>query len=141
VKKRIKGVERVPMSYIAVKEGTEHSELTNKQSSTISLITNNLQKKNKSLCISFPGDEEKFGGCLSAGRGFLHISPEGRIEPCPFAPYSDCNLKEISLKEALQSKLLKLIRDNHSELTETHGGCTLWEKKNWVRSLLSNKTD
>ncbi len=31
------------------------------------------------------------------------ISAEGNIEPCPFAPYSDTNLKDSSLKEALQS--------------------------------------
>jgi MoaA/NifB/PqqE/SkfB family radical SAM enzyme len=76
-----------------------------------------------------------FGGCLSAGRGFAHISPEGSLEPCPFAPYSDVSLRDKTLKEALQSDFLRQIRENHNELTET-GGCALWTKKEWVKSLL-----
>lgn len=77
-------------------------------------------------------------GCLSAGRGFVHINATGDIEPCPFAPYSDINLRDSSLKDALQSEFLKTIRQNHRELSETEGGCALWVKREWVRSLLKS---
>ncbi|MBQ9308430.1 MAG: radical SAM protein [Clostridia bacterium] len=61
------------------------------------------------LFISFPGDEKTSGGCLAAGRGFFHISPTGAAEPCPFSPYSDTNLRDMSVREALSSPLfLKL---------------------------------
>ena len=70
-----------------------------------------------------------------AGRGFVHVSPEGNLEPCPFAPYSDTNLRDLSLKDALQSELLKEIRQNHEKLTETKGGCALWENREWIDSL------
>jgi MoaA/NifB/PqqE/SkfB family radical SAM enzyme len=45
--------------------------------------------------------EEEMGGCLASGRGFVYISAQGDFEPCPFAPYSDTNLKENCLKDAL----------------------------------------
>jgi MoaA/NifB/PqqE/SkfB family radical SAM enzyme len=83
-----------------------------------------------------PGDEEEIGGCLSAGKGFIHISADGNVEPCPFAPYSDTNLRESSLREALQSEFLREIRENHERLSEAEGGCALWVERAWVRSLL-----
>jgi len=63
------------------------------------------------------------------------IGPDGSLEPCPFAPYSDASVAEKSLKDALASHLLKAIRDNHAELKETRGGCALWRKREWVESL------
>ena len=81
------------------------------------------------------GDEEQFGGCLAAGRGFVHIGPDGSLEPCPFAPYSDTSVADTPLKDALASRLLRAIRDNHAELKETRGGCALWRKREWVEGL------
>ena len=88
------------------------------------------------LFVAFPGDEEMYGGCLAAGRGFVHISPEGRLEPCPFSPFSDISLKDVSLREALRSPLLRTIRESDAHLRETRGGCALWEQRDWVGSLL-----
>lgn len=51
--------------------------------------------------ISFPGDEKSSGGCVAAGRGFFHINSHGGAEPCPFSPYSDVNIRNTSLREAL----------------------------------------
>ena len=98
-------------------------------------IRNSLRSKFNALFITVPGDEEEIGGCMSAGKGFIHINAEGGVEPCPFAPYSDANLNELSLQEALQSEFLKKIRDNHEHLSETEGGCALWVKREWVRSV------
>ncbi|BBF43509.1 radical SAM, pyruvate-formate lyase-activating enzyme like [Lachnospiraceae bacterium KM106-2] len=86
--------------------------------------------------ISFPGDEKSSGGCLAAGRGFFHINSHGGAEPCPFSPYSDMNVKDHSLKEALQSKLFQGLRDNNILMEEHMGGCTLFEKKDVVEELL-----
>lgn len=94
-----------------------------------------LRQRHNALFIAFPGDEEQYGGCLSAGRGFVHISAEGRVEPCPFAPYSDASVTEQSLVEALRSDLLRTIRENADQLSETRGGCALWEKREWVSAL------
>ena len=87
--------------------------------------------------ISFPGDEKASGGCLAAGRGFFHINSHGGAEPCPFSPYSDINVKNTSLRQALCSPLFTALRDQHV-LTEEHsGGCVLFERKDTVEALLA----
>lgn len=125
------------VEYIAVKAGTEDWLIGAEQRAQLIQITQTLRSRYPALFIAFPGDEEQFGGCLAAGRGFIHVSPEGNLEPCPFSPYSDTNLNEISLKDALQSPLLSAIRSNHHRLSETAGGCALWENRHWVSSLLN----
>lgn len=124
------------VEYVPIKAETEALIITDEQRVSLAAILESFRVRLPGLFVSFPGDEEMFGGCLSAGRGFIHISAEGDLEPCPFAPYSDASLKTLSLKEAMQSELLKKIRDNHEELMETRGGCALWEKRDWVKSLI-----
>lgn len=128
------------VEYVAVEEDTQDLVLTNIQRQRLGVLMNELHSEYNGLFIAFPGDEEKFGGCLAAGRGFVHVSPEGNLEPCPFSPYSDACLKNSTLKEALKSEFLKKIRQAHDSLTETEGGCALWNNRDWVKSLLQ-KTD
>lgn len=88
------------------------------------------------LFIAFPGDEMASGGCLAAGRGFFHINAHGGAEPCPFSPYSDVNVRETSLRQALHSPLFTHLRDGNL-LTEDHsGGCVLFTHRDKVRLLL-----
>jgi MoaA/NifB/PqqE/SkfB family radical SAM enzyme len=124
------------VEYVPVEEGSEELVLADAQRRSIINMMQEFRARFNRIFVVFPGDEEIFGGCLAAGRGFVHISPEGNLEPCPFAPYSDVNLKNISLKEALQSRFLNAIRQNHDKLTETKGGCALWDRRDWVYSLL-----
>lgn len=124
------------VEYVPVKEGTEDLILSEEQRMYIPALMDSLRSRFQSLFIAFPGDEEALGGCLAAGRGFVHVSPEGNLEPCPFVPFSDTNLKDKSLKEALKSDFLRKIRQNHQLLTEEHGGCALWENREFVEALL-----
>ena len=127
------------LEYSPVKEGTEDLVITPKQRVDLANFMDVYRQKFASLFVSVPGDEEEMGGCLSAGRGFVHINAEGDVEPCPFAPYSDASLMNMSLKDALQSEFLKAIRQNHEHLSETEGGCALWVEREWVRTLLDPK--
>lgn len=88
------------------------------------------------LFMSFPGDEKTSGGCLAAGRGFFHINSHGGAEPCPASPYSDINVKDATLLEALNSKLFKSLRDEGILMDEHEGGCVLFEHKSDVERLL-----
>lgn len=45
------------------------------------------------------------GGCIAGGRRYLHINANGDIEPCAFIHYSDSNICEKTLLEALKSPL------------------------------------
>jgi len=60
------------------------------------------------------------------------------VEPCPFSPFSDVNIREMNLRQALKSKFLARLREFPGELRETGGGCVLWQKKEWVASLLGD---
>ena len=86
--------------------------------------------------VSFPGDEKSSGGCVAAGRGFFHINSHGGAEPCPFSPYSDINVRDSSLRDALHSPLFTALRDGNILMDDHEGGCVLYEKRELVESLL-----
>ena len=89
------------------------------------------------MFLSFPGDEKSSGGCLAAGRGFFHINSHGGAEPCPFSPYSDINVKNTSLRQALRSPLFTALREQDVLMEEHSGGCVLFERKDTVEALLA----
>lgn len=129
------------LEYTPIEEGTEDWVLTEEQREKLLRIRESLRSEFRALFIAVPGDEDDVGGCLAAGRGFVHVSAEGDVEPCPFAPYSDANLRDSSLKDALQSRFLRTIRENRENLSETAGGCALWVEREWVRSLLQSTSE
>ncbi|MDF2544419.1 MAG: radical protein, partial [Herbinix sp.] len=94
------------------------------------------EKKQSIVFISFPGDEKSSGGCLAAGRGFFHINSHGGAEPCPFSPYSDSNVRDTSLREALQSRLFTKLKEQKVLMEDHAGGCVLFERREIVEALL-----
>ncbi len=86
--------------------------------------------------ISFPGDEKTSEGCVAAGRGFFHINSRGGAEPCPFSPFSDINVKETSVREALKSPLFSALQAGNFLKDDHVGGCTLFAKKDKVEKLI-----
>jgi MoaA/NifB/PqqE/SkfB family radical SAM enzyme len=129
------------VEYVPVRPGTEDQTLDAALRERMIARLGELQREHGALFIAFPGDEEPYEGCLSAGRGFVHIGPDGGLEPCPFAPYSDVNLVETDLKDALNSEFLRRIQAEHDRMTESEGGCALWTHRDWVRSLLRDSTE
>lgn len=95
-----------------------------------------LRSESEMLLISFPGDEDKMGGCLAAGRGFFHINADGSAEPCPFSPYSELNLRNCSLEQALKSEFFRKLRAEDIINANHDGGCVLWEKREKVKEIV-----
>ena len=89
--------------------------------------------------VSFPGDEKSSGGCIAAGRGFFHINSHGGAEPCPFSPYSDINIREHSLKDAINSDLFLALRSGDILSDDHQGGCVLYEKREEVKAIMAAK--
>jgi MoaA/NifB/PqqE/SkfB family radical SAM enzyme len=125
------------VEYNPIQPGTEHLMVTKDQRKRVMDIVRGFRSTWPALFIEVPGDEDEIGGCLGAGRGFVHISAEGDVEPCPFAPYSDMNLKHVSLKDALNSDFLRRIRENHAQLHTSDGSCGLWAKRDLVENMLN----
>jgi len=57
--------------------------------------------------MDFWNDAEYVDGCIAGGRNYFHINANGDVEPCAFVHYSDTNIKDVSLVEALGSPLFK----------------------------------
>jgi len=126
------------LEYTPVQEGTGEWVLTPDQRVQMRDMMQYYRSKYSSLFIAVPWDEDDVGGCLSAGRGFIHINATGDLEPCPFAPFSDINIRDYSLKDALQSKLCEKIRQKPELSREKGGGCVLWKERELVESLMQN---
>ncbi|MBU0926467.1 MAG: radical SAM protein [Spirochaetes bacterium] len=127
------------IEYVPVQPGTDGLVLEARQKALLDDATRFSRRP--FMTVSLPGDEEAFGGCLAAGRGFIHLAADGSLEACPFAPFSDSNAGAEGLAAALASPLMREIRSRHAELTETRGGCALWNKRGWVASLGSCRAD
>jgi MoaA/NifB/PqqE/SkfB family radical SAM enzyme len=124
------------LDYTPTEESTGDWVLTEAQREQVTSRMRALKKHYPALFIAVPWDEQEVGGCLSAGRGFIHINASGDLEPCPFAPYSDVNLKDTSLSEALRSPFLAGLRAL-PELSEySGGGCALWKNRERVERAL-----
>lgn len=105
----------------------------------------NYREKKSIYIVHSPGDEEYFGGCVSAGRGFAHITPSGDLTPCPVSNIATHNLTKSTLLEGLASPLFKKIRENE-HLLETEGmPCALFAHPKEVNELAQSvgayKTD
>ena len=98
-----------------------------------------LRRENPEMVyIAFPGDEKSSGGCVAAGRGFFHINSHGGAEPCPFSPYSDINVRDTSLRDALKSPLFLALQEEGVLLEDHSGGCILHAKRKQVENLLKS---
>jgi MoaA/NifB/PqqE/SkfB family radical SAM enzyme len=127
------------VEYVPMAPGTENLVLTHEQKKTLQAVLSVFNQKFPALFIGFPGDEDTYGGCLAAGRGFVHVSPSGDLEPCPAAPFSDANLAAVPLKETLKSRLLTRLREVPEFLTETGSGCALRANRVWVEDMVGRE--
>ena len=128
------------IEYIPAESDTDDLVLTEQQQEEAGVLIERYRSELPALFSAFPRDEYTFGGCLAAGRGFVHINPQGDVEPCPFTPLSDASLKTLSLREALQSPFLKEVRQHMGELPKRGSGCLLWQHRDWLASVLESQT-
>lgn len=76
-------------------------------------VYRNIRQKRNSktgkpiFTVDFQNDAEFVGGCIAGGRNYFHINSDGYVEPCVFIHYSDTNIREKSIMEALNSPLFK----------------------------------
>jgi MoaA/NifB/PqqE/SkfB family radical SAM enzyme len=85
--------------------------------------------------VHSPGDEEFFGGCVSAGRGFAHVTPAGDLTACPVSNVATHNLTTTTLREGFASPLFSKIRENESLLENEGTPCSLFAHPKEVAEL------
>ena len=126
------------INYLPINPQTHDLALTSEQVLRHLKILEALRLKYPALFMGFPGGEIELGGCIAGGKGLLHINPQGDVQPCPFSPFSDANLKEVPLLAALRSSRLAIIRSSGDLLDESDGACALWKNEAWVKNLYKN---
>jgi MoaA/NifB/PqqE/SkfB family radical SAM enzyme len=85
----------------------------------------NYRENNPFIIIHSPNDEDYFGGCVSAGRGFAHVTPTGDLTPCPVSNLATHNLQDSTLREGFASPLFTEIRKNGHLLKDHDLPCAL----------------
>jgi len=55
----------------------------------------------------FWNDGELTRGCIAGGRRYFHIAASGAVEPCAFVHVTTHNIRDLSLKEVLQTPLFR----------------------------------
>lgn len=78
-----------------------------------------VRKEKPIFAMDFWNDGEYVDGCIAGGRRYLHINAAGDVEPCAFVHYSNVNIHDVSLLDALQSPIFMAyhhgqpFNDNH----------------------------
>ena len=125
------------IEYVPVTEESSVLAPTDVEREYLTTEINRLRNDHPEIVfVSFPGDEKSSGGCIAAGRGFFHINSHGDAEPCPFSPYSDTNVRDTSLREAMKSKFFRTMIDGGLLNDDHKGGCVLFEKREKVQEIL-----
>ncbi|MBR2527731.1 MAG: radical SAM protein [Blautia sp.] len=86
--------------------------------------------------IDFQNDAEYCGGCIAGGRQYLHINANGDVEPCVFIHYSNCNIRETSLLDALKSPLFLAYHDNQPFNDNMLLPCPMLENPTRLRQMV-----
>jgi MoaA/NifB/PqqE/SkfB family radical SAM enzyme len=87
--------------------------------------------------IDFWNDGHLTGGCISAGRKYLHINHRGDVEPCAFVHFSDTNIHDNSFVDALKSPYLQRIRSNQPFDKNLMRPCQIIDRPEVLRECVS----
>ena len=86
--------------------------------------------------MDFQNDGQYVGGCIAGGRRYLHINAKGDVEPCVFIHYSNVNIHDCTLLEALKSPIFQAYHDNQP-FNENHlRPCPMLENPQILRRLV-----
>ena len=86
--------------------------------------------------MDFQNDGEYVGGCIAGGRNYCHINPKGDVEPCVFIHYSNVNIHDCTLLEALKSPIFQAYHDNQPFNDNHLRPCPMLENPEKLRQMV-----
>ncbi|MDD3402848.1 MAG: radical SAM protein [Hespellia sp.] len=86
--------------------------------------------------MDFQNDAEYVGGCIAGGRRYLHINAKGDVEPCVFIHYSNANIRECTLLEALKSPIFMAYHDGQPFNDNMLRPCPMLENPEKIRAIV-----
>ena len=90
------------------------------------------------FAMDFQNDAEYVGGCIAGGRRYLHINANGDVDPCVFIHYSDSNIREASLLDALRSPLFMAYHDGQPFNENMLRPCPMLENPEKLRKMVAD---
>lgn len=97
-----------------------------------------FRAENPLFAMDFQNDAEYVGGCIAGGRRYLHINANGDIDPCVFIHYSDSNIREKTLLEALQSPMMMAYHDGQPFHENMLRPCPMLENPEKLREMVEH---
>jgi len=88
------------------------------------------------FALDFWNDGEYVDGCIAGGRNYFHINAHGDVEPCAFIHYSNVNIKDVSLLEALQNPLFQQYRAGQPFNSNHLRPCPLLDNPHRLREMV-----
>ena len=88
------------------------------------------------FAMDFQNDGQYVGGCIAGGRRYLHINANGDVDPCVFIHYSNANIREVSLLDALRSPIFMAYHDGQP-FNENHlRPCPMLENPELLKEMV-----
>jgi len=88
------------------------------------------------FAMDFQNDGAYVGGCIAGGRRYLHINANGDVDPCVFIHYSDSNIREKTLLEALRSPMFMAYHDGQPFNENMLRPCPMLENPEKLRAMV-----
>lgn len=97
-----------------------------------------LRAEKPLFAMDFQHDAEYVGGCIAGGKRYLHINANGDVDPCVFIHYSNANIRECSLLDALQSPIFMAYHDNMPFNDNMLRPCPMLENPEILREMVAS---
>jgi len=88
------------------------------------------------FAMDFWNDGEYAKGCIAGGRRYLHINAAGDVEPCAFIHYSNVNIHDTTLLDALRSPLFLAYRKRQPFNKNLLRPCPLLDNPEMLASMV-----
>ncbi|OUQ60727.1 radical SAM protein [Flavonifractor sp. An112] len=96
-----------------------------------------LRAEKPLFAMDFQHDAEYVGGCIAGGKRYLHINANGDVDPCVFIHYSNANIREMSLLDALRSPIFMAYHDNMPFNDNMLRPCPMLENPEFLRKMVA----
>ena len=95
-----------------------------------------FRKTKPIFTMDFWNDGEYVNGCIAGGKDYLHINANGDIEPCAFIHYSDSNIQDKTLLQALKSPLFMAYHNNQPFNSNMLRPCPLLDNPEMLKTIV-----
>ncbi len=88
--------------------------------------------------LDFWNDGPHVEGCIAGGRRYFHINANGDVEPCVYTHIAQHNIRDVSLLEALDSKLFRCIRNRQPHNANHLRPCMIIDNPHIYREVIED---